>query len=372
MSSAVLPSNATEWEKAVADTGATPLARLEQIDAITGTKISQPPADMLPWLVHEYGLGELTPFLTNLYDLIQEGVRWQRIRGTHKAVETALGWLDYTAEIEEEPVRRRRWHLFQLGLDRHRDEYADLDKIEGVTTLSVPARSHFWRGYSFYDVRAVEGDYSKTDDTIWDDWSGVRIRTGGTKWSFGRPHDIQHTLTEEELTPLGLWSDPLSISNTWESVEGTWETEGLTWDTASPTQRLISIYGGLAAKGGYVQFKDSDDNVIGCRRFKTASGIRQSSSGDIEFDGDKYIRSKDAPEMFYIEALTAFDQANGKTATKASIVFDAYPTDITKPGLAWVGPGQMSGDQNIVAADSAVDIEFATTIREQVRFFLTV
>lgn len=372
MSSSVLPSNATDWEKAVADALAPVQERIDQISAIKGTKYSQPPADLLPFLIYEYGLGELTPYVPNLYDLIDQGLRWQRIRGTHKSVHDALAWLNYTAIIEIEPVRRRRWHLFQLGLDRHRDKFEDLDRIEGVTTLSVPARSHFWRGFSYYDIRALENDYTKWDDTLWDDLSGVRVRERGAKWSFGRPHDVDYTLTQADMQALGVWSVPIPTGQTWEAPPTTWEEPELTWDRVSPAARRSGIINLLNDRQGYVAYKDDQSNIIGYRRFKCCGGIKGSTTGTIIRGATTYSRVSEAAEFLYIEALTDFDQVADKTAKSVTVLFDAVPTDPSKPGLSWVEPGQLGGTQIAVAVDQPVEIEFARTIRESTRFFITI
>ena len=75
-------------------------------------------------------------------DPVDFSVDWQRVRGTPASVDMALSWIGYSGEIEEPSVRRQRWNLFQLMLDRVRDSEADLGRIEGVTQLSVPVRSY--------------------------------------------------------------------------------------------------------------------------------------------------------------------------------------------------------------------------------------
>lgn len=377
----LLPINATTFERAVS-TSIDVVPKVEgAIRSMRGIKYENTPSTWLPFLIYEYGLGELSPFVPNLFDLIREGIAWQRIRGTHQSVHDALAWLNYTAIIEVEPVRRRRWHLFQLGLDRHADKFADLDRIEGVATLSTCARSHYWRGYSYYDVRALEHDYTKWDSTLWDDYSGVRSRTldpltqaldrAPTKWSFGRPHDTDYAMTEAELIALDVWETPVPGANTWE-IPSTWEEPGLTWDLVSPQDRKVAIINALSGRSGYVTYKDDLGAVIGHRRLKCCGGIKAKTSGEIDKGGVKYTRTSDFPEFLYVEALTDFGQVAGKTATSVTLSFDAVTLDTSKPGLAWVEPGGLGGIAIDVAINSPVSIEFARTIRESTRFFLTV
>ena len=100
----LLPNNATDFEKAFSrSTDFAPRVG-SSITAVRAFKYENTPSRFLPFLVYEYGLGQLTPYVPNLFEVIDEGIDWQRVRGTHKAVEFALGWLNYTAEIEVEPA----------------------------------------------------------------------------------------------------------------------------------------------------------------------------------------------------------------------------------------------------------------------------
>ncbi len=148
----LLPDNAQPLEIALSLATAPSVDVDEAVVGLRGIKLRNPPPSFLPYLIYEYGLGELTPYLPNLYELIGEGIDWQRIRGTPASVDLALSWIGYSAEIEEPSIRRWRWNLFQLALDRVRDNEIDLSRIEGVAQLSVPVRSYFWRGFFGYDV----------------------------------------------------------------------------------------------------------------------------------------------------------------------------------------------------------------------------
>ena len=74
--------------------------------------------DVIPWLILEYGLGELLPYIPDQREAVREGVKWQRVRGTPAAVRTALGWIGFDALIEESDAGSFRWAEFQLCLDQ--------------------------------------------------------------------------------------------------------------------------------------------------------------------------------------------------------------------------------------------------------------
>ncbi|WDQ98189.1 phage tail protein [Devosia sp. J2-20] len=207
--SAVLPENATPFEVALAQ-GMVPAAAIDSgINALRRVKMVSPRPSMLPFLVYEYGLGELTPYVPNIYDLIDQGVRWQRLRGTLSAVAIGLAWVGYAATIEPAWTGRAWWNSFQLRFDSlPAADAPDLERIEGVTRLSVPKRSQLRRGVHGYDVGAVELDETRLDGAMLDFESGTVVTAAGTVWSFGRTHEFEHTLTQEEGVALGNWLVP--------------------------------------------------------------------------------------------------------------------------------------------------------------------
>jgi len=73
----LLPPNASRLERALSLT-TDPLTHLGPAsDALIDFKTN--PADsLLPWLIWEYGLGELLPYLPEPRRAIAEGIRWQR------------------------------------------------------------------------------------------------------------------------------------------------------------------------------------------------------------------------------------------------------------------------------------------------------
>lgn len=235
MTSALLPGNATPWERALADAMAVSAVAEDSIGAMRQVKYVSPRPVMLPYLVYEYGLGELTPYVPNLYDLINQGVRWQRIRGTVSAVAIGLAWIGYAATIEPAWTGRRWWNSFQLRFpDLPVADSPDLERIEGITGLSVPKRSQLRRGVHQYDVGAVEADHTALDGAMLDNESGIAITQAGTIWSFGRDHGFEHTLTEDEGRAIGNWLlQPGDVAADWDFANGAATADGEAVDMGS-------------------------------------------------------------------------------------------------------------------------------------------
>jgi hypothetical protein len=86
MTVSLLPSDATALERGIDLAGADLEARIAPgAEAIAGWKLDPQPA-LAPWLIYEYGLGALSPFVPNLYDLLADGIAWdgarfRRLRG---------------------------------------------------------------------------------------------------------------------------------------------------------------------------------------------------------------------------------------------------------------------------------------------------
>jgi hypothetical protein len=318
---------------------------------------------LLPYLVYEYGLGELTPYVPNLYELvIGEGVAWTRVRGTPAALERALGWLNYTAEIEEAPIRRARWNLFQLELDRIRDSEDDLEAIEGVAELSTPLRSVMWRGFHGYDIRALEFSRNRWSQARYSSFSGVRLREDGAKWSFGRAYPIDHSMTEAELTALGVWiEDGGDGEPAWLDIE--WPD--LSWDELGGGARSALMLLGVPVGTAWACFRDAEGEVIGYRRAKVHQRVVPTSAGTYEFAGIRYSPASSGAETILIEAQTDFGEGYGTEAASVSFILSGQPVDTSRPGALWLGPGELNAALPEVA-ETSVTIPFGRTVRERV------
>lgn len=334
----------------------------QNVTAMRGLKLRNPPPSFLPYLVYEYGLGELTPYLPNLYDLIAEGIDWQRVRGTPAAMELALGWLTYSGAIEEPSVRRMRWNLFQLALDRVRDNEADLARIEGVARLSAPLRSYFWRGFSGYDVRALEYGWNRWGQNIYGAYSGARLLGGQAKWSYGRRYAFDYTLNDDDLNDLGVYLPPAgSAPLGW----GAFPWIGSPWTDSAARARSVAMLEAAAVGPAWVVFKDADGDVIGYRRARAARPVEPSASGPYRINSARYAYREAGATILLIEAMTDFGDGFGSTAASTAFILQGEPGTGHPAGSLWLPPGALVTTSPELAPQ-AVNIEFGRTVRERV------
>jgi hypothetical protein len=339
-------------------------------DAIRGAKFNPPPS-FLPFLVYEYGLGELTPYVPNLYTLVvgREGVNWQRIRGTPAAVSKGLGWLGYSATMEDAWHGRAYWNSTQLRFPvLPANDNPDLERIEGVTRLSMPLRSRLRRGVHQYDVGALEADGSRLDGSMLDRESGVAVTAAGTLWSFGRTTEIDHQLTEAEGTAIGNWiAVPGDGGLKWVDMQYPWVTANFLWADNPATQRRTLMATWFVARVHFVTFRDQDGIVIGHRRCRATHAVRQEIDGVYESGGIRYQPQPGATRV-YLEAMTDFEDAFDVEAKSVELTVGATLTPETKPGRLWLQPGELIGGHPI--AVTSVSLPLRKTVREQIKFLM--
>ena len=368
----LLPEQSGLLAKALAEaTDYTPQVD-ENIQTMRGWKHVSTPPSLLPFLVYEYGLGELSPYVPNLFDLIEQGIRWQRVRGTPDALDKGLGFVGYAGTLEEMPTRWRRWNLFMLELDRLRDaEDPDLERIDGIANLSVPLRSYFWRGFKDYDVRALELGRKKLGAVLLGSFSGVRIEGVDAKWSFGRLYQAAIGLTEAELTQLDAWIvDGGGASLTWGNFS--WVEAAASWSDPAAAVRSRLMITSLLNRSIWFEFRNAADEVIGYRKARFARPVSPLVGGRYTFGGAAYEIDTNAPTSLLVEALTGFGEGGGQIATSAGLIFDTEPADVAKPGLLWAGPNELTNLSVPVAVQTGLNIEFGKTVRERLRVRLTV
>lgn len=182
----LLPPNATSAERALematrvrdeVHAGADTIASLKEA----------PPEAFLLWLVWEYGLEELLPFLPNAREVIAQGLQWDRIKGTPESLRLALSWLALGADpaIEEETPTGAHWHEFMMnpgGVPGRRDTLIGTTRM---AEISAPVGTSLARIFHGYDVRRFILDGSAFGDLL-SDYSGVRDEELGVVLSFGR------------------------------------------------------------------------------------------------------------------------------------------------------------------------------------------
>lgn len=205
----LLPSNATTLERNLSRVTSSLVRAGAPVPTIRTAKRTDIPDSVVPWLVFEYGLAEILPYLSNQREAIEGGVQWQRIRGTPAAILQGLGWLNLNGEIDESEGGSYRWAEFQIGIDAPTSGEAIISQITAVARLSAPVRSRLQRIYSVYDFRRFLLDDSLlSDGAILSDHSGVRPRPDWPQISFGdyRSSSVSadFTVISGDLSVIGI------------------------------------------------------------------------------------------------------------------------------------------------------------------------
>ena len=185
----ILPPNSTPLEQKLSSACQPAILDLGDNDAIRGRKFD-PPDNWLDALIWEYALGEITPYIADKRRLIDEGIRWTRLRGTPASLHLAFSWVGMTADIIESPPSiepHQPHHAYQPH--RHFAEYdlhlhgfpapADICRLANLAVLSQPVRARLWRLVYGYDRGVFRLDDSLLDDALLDDDSGIRLDHAG-------------------------------------------------------------------------------------------------------------------------------------------------------------------------------------------------
>ena len=195
----LLPPNATALERSLS-LSTDLLARLGgETEPLKGFK-TDPSDSLLPWLIWEYGLGELLPYLPDPRRAIAEGIRWQRLRGTPAALTTALSWIGATATVEQE-TPGIHFAEFQFDPGQVLDDDGTIANLIAMARLSAPARSRLSRIYHGWDLRRLVPGESRLGEALLSDHSGVFWTDGQTKLSFGRVRQLANPPPDIVLAP---------------------------------------------------------------------------------------------------------------------------------------------------------------------------
>jgi hypothetical protein len=187
----VLPPNDSPLERALAKA----LALADDLQALAATveaRFETPADEDLPFLIWEWGLQPVTPYLTDPRLALSEGRRWQKLRGTPQAGHIARGWIGISAAFEAE--LNKLYHL-------HLNEVVDGDRLDAVialSRLSSSLRARLFRLTYNLDVRPLRGGRSKTGAALYSAYSGVRRWPGDPKLSFRIPWTASMQLGEPE------------------------------------------------------------------------------------------------------------------------------------------------------------------------------
>ena len=181
----ILPPNATKQERDL-------VATIDyQVDpAIIKSFKFNPPDNILPYLIKEYALEELLPWLENPRKAIKQGIKWQRIRGTPESLKIALSWAGLQDVLVEEETPGEHFAEFQIGF-KHVPADLVTDNVIALARLSAPIRTRLTRIYNEgYDVRRLKLDDSCFGDFL-SDYSGVQLKQDDPVLSFGRSNRFE-------------------------------------------------------------------------------------------------------------------------------------------------------------------------------------
>ncbi|WP_353286560.1 phage tail protein [Wolbachia endosymbiont (group A) of Crataerina pallida] len=176
----LLPPNATKQEKGL----------VEAIDykvdpsRIRGFKLN-PKDEILSWIIEEYGLGEILHWAKDKRKAVEEGIKFQRLRGTSASLKIALKWANIEdITIIEEPPGKHFFEL-QVGIKEVPNDFF-VDAVVELAKLSLPARSRLMRIFNdHYNISRFILDESFFGSLL-SDYSGLKIEKDGPVLSFGR------------------------------------------------------------------------------------------------------------------------------------------------------------------------------------------
>lgn len=168
----LLPLNSTKLQRDLERSNLLKFDENKVLEVLRNFK-SNPSDDLLLWLIWEYGLEDILPYISELPLLISEGIKWQRIKGTPMSINIALGWIGRSkCIIEEEPVGLY-FYQYQLKVDKIPSKY-DLINIHHLCKMSAPVRSRLARLYNEdFDRRKLILSESKLGDLL-SDYSGYQ------------------------------------------------------------------------------------------------------------------------------------------------------------------------------------------------------
>ncbi|ENN91147.1 phage tail protein [Bartonella bovis] len=397
----LLPTNTTEFEKRLADACDFHKSIESSIDFISRAKLDIIDPSFLPWLVEEYGLGELTSYVPDLAVLLETGPQWQRVRGSLAAIDKGLEWLDLSACFVGAWPEREWWNSFQLYFDQLPDT-DKLEAIEGIVKLSKCLRSDLWRGVHGYDAPIAEGNISRLDDSMFDTQSGVCVTEGTTVFSFGRSTEISLTLTEEDGKLIGNWIDeqeelvweglnyPWDVMNfpwmsveknkhnllnwdeeeeelSWRCLDYPWNEASFPWASEQKNGRDILMANWFKGRTLYLALRDDDDKLIGYRRCNIVQQVTRVSDGVYSHSGNRFTPFIKGTKVL-LAARTQFHDVDDKQAAFVSIFVHATPTKYISPGKLWLKPDELIGGVEILK--SPISLSLRKDVREQFKILL--
>ncbi|WP_375618474.1 phage tail protein [Bartonella sp. AC134YNZD] len=362
----LLPQNSSLFERCLAEAMAFSPQLKIALEEIPRAKFITRPPSWLPFLIDEYGLQELSPYFSNSYDLIDQGLGWQNIRGSVAAIEMGLSWLELSAHFLPAWTGRAWWNSFQLDFDQL-PKRNTLEAIEAITDLSKSLRSDFRRGVYGYDVQATEGNMSRLDDSLLDFESGIHITTGDTLFSFGRTTEINHVLTKEEGELIGNWIDDGDEELNWDQIDYPWDLANFPWCSVKKHERDMLMAEWFCNRTLYLVLRDTQNGVIGIRRCYAVAPVEQVLEGVYSHCGDQYQPSITGTALF-LAARTDFHDVEDKQAAFVSLLVHGIPKQDVPIGKLWLEAHELEDGVEIIK--TPINIPLRADVREQFKILL--
>lgn len=243
----LLPPNATPLERDISRATSTLQRVAPPVPIIRTAKRVDIPDSVVPWLIYEYGLGEILPYLGNDQRLaLRDGILWQRIRGTPESVRVALSWIGIQGLIEEpHGWMEVHWAEYMLGLAAATEGDEIIDRIVAIARISSPVRSRLQRIYAVHDFRlAVWGRFHWGDGSVYSDHSGVRPRPDWPQISYGRKYRMRAVWEGPPPPPAPpKRAGHAQLISTWRWGEDAW---GVGWHMLHPRTSTTTKRGSSA------------------------------------------------------------------------------------------------------------------------------
>ena len=140
--------------------------------------------DFKSWLIYEYGLDVLLPYISADQIDLEKGKDWEKLRGSLKALTMALEWLGFPQVKVECMGPGKAFFRYQIDLGRAPTKQ-EVEKIKGIAELSSAHRDQLFRIYiKKYDLRNMALGLAPLGLSMLSDFSGTTRQ--GIRQAFSR------------------------------------------------------------------------------------------------------------------------------------------------------------------------------------------
>ncbi|MGH0004068.1 hypothetical protein ACQU0X_28690 [Pseudovibrio ascidiaceicola] len=329
-----------------------------------GERWTDPQPGLIPRVIDDVGLGILSPYVPNLYDLYEEGWEWNKRRGTIKALYDGLSFLALTGTRELFPDRRKFWNSFNVHLEQI--PTADLlPNVAGVVNASKPECADLMRVIHGYNIKPAEPSFSRLSNVHLSAGSGARIDGVNSRFSFGEDRSFQITLGEADIDQFGFYVAP-GDALPWKDVAQPWKDINVPWRDLGPGLAVANMARQLVALGVFVGFYRPDGSLIGARRVKALHQVQAGSTYKV---GEDLVSPHINGSRILVEALTAFNDGAGELAQTVSLLFGASPKAGVKKGKRWLQPTELEFPFSAVGTQE-IALRMTSTKRDRIRFLI--